>query len=199
VKSLKAAALLLVLAAAASAVLADTIAYVVPSGVSGNQNYTGALGMDFNVNSAIVVTQLGVFHTCAGFDDLHAPLQARLYQRNDTDPTNSTLLATIDFPINDPGTVIDSSLFKPLPSPITLPAGFAGTIVASGYGDPENNGNTHGGPATKWHTDDGGGLISFVGGGRYGNDPTMFPGTVDGGPVNRYGAGTFIYKAAGGE
>src|SRR5438876_4517144 len=59
VQSLKAAALLLVLAVMGSAVLADTIAYVVPKGTSGNQNYSGALGMDFDVNSDIVVTQLG--------------------------------------------------------------------------------------------------------------------------------------------
>jgi len=196
---MKAAALLLAVAAMASAVLADTIAYVVPKGTSGNQNYTGALGMDFDVNSDIVVTQLGVFKGCAGFDDLHAPLQARLYQRDDIDPTNSILMATIDFPIADPGTVMDSSLFKPLPTPITLPAGFTGTIVASGYGNAENNGNGYGNQTVSWTTDDGGGLISFIGGGRYGNDPTAFPGTPDGGPVNRYAAGTFIFKAAGGE
>jgi hypothetical protein len=197
VKSLKAAALLLVLAVAASAVLADTIAYVVPKGTSGNQNYTGALGMDFDVNKDIVVTQLGVFHGCAGFADLKAPLKAQLYQRDDCDPTNNTVLATIDFPISDPGTAMDSSLFKPLPTPITLKAGFTGTIVASGYGDPENNGNGYGNQTVTWTTDDGGGLITFVGGGRYGDDPTMYPGVVDGGPVNRYAAGTFVFKAAG--
>jgi hypothetical protein len=199
VKSMRAAALLLVLAVMTSAVLADTIAYVVPKGTSGNQNYTGALGMDFNVNAPIVVTQLGVFHSCAGFDDLHAPLQAQLYERDDCNPSNSTLMATINFTVDNPGTAMDSSLFKPLDTPITLPAGFNGTIVASGYGDPENNGNGYGNQTVPWTTDDGGGLITFVGGGRYGNDPTMFPATVDGGPVNRYAAGTFVFKAAGGK
>src|SRR5262249_51577962 len=129
-------ALLLVLAAAASAVLADTIAYVVPKNTDGNQNYTGALGMDFDVNSDIVVTQLGVFHGCAGFKDLKAPLQVQLYQRDDCDPTQNMVLATINSPLNDPNppTTMDSSLFKPLPTPITLKASFTGTIVASGYG-----------------------------------------------------------------
>jgi hypothetical protein len=198
VKTLRVAALLLVLAGAASAVLADTIAYVVPSGTSGNQNYMGALGMDFDVNSSIVVTQLGVFKGCAGFDTLHAPLTAELYQRDDNDPTNIMLLATLNFTADDPGTAVDSSLFKPLPSPITLPAGFNGCIVAFGYGNAENNGNGYGSPTVAWTTNDGGGLISFVGGGRYGDDTTMFPGTVDGGPVNRYAAGTFMFNAAGG-
>jgi hypothetical protein len=197
VKSMKAAALLLILAAAASAVLADTVAYVVPAGTAGNQAYTGALGMDFNVNSPIIISQLGVFDD--GSDGLQAPLEARLYQRDDTDPEcKSVLLATIDFTPDDQGTPMDGSLFKPLPTPITLPAGFTGTIVASGYGPVEMNGNYGVGGHGTWTTDDGGGLISFVGGGRYGNDPTMFPATPDGGPANRYAAGTFIFSAAGG-
>lgn len=198
-KSLKAAALLLALAITANGISQDHIAYVVPKGTAGNQNYGGALGMDFNVNSDIVVTQLGVFHGCAGFKDLQAPLQARLYQRDDNDPANNTVLATLDFTLDDPGTIMDGSLFKPLPSPVTLSAGFTGTIVASGYGDAENNGNGYGNQTVKWTTDDGGGLISFVGGGRFGADPTMYPDTPDGGPVNRYAAGTFVFHAATGE
>src|SRR5690348_18267497 len=105
---MKAAALLLVVAAAASAVLADTVAYVVPAGTTGNQNYGGALGMDFNVNSPIVVSQLGVFDD--GSDGLQLPLEARLYQRDDSDPEcKSVLLATIDFTPDDPGTLVDGS------------------------------------------------------------------------------------------
>jgi hypothetical protein len=69
--------------------------------------------------------------------------------------------------------------------------------VASGYGNDEMNGNmgTGGGD---WTTDDGGGLISFVGGGRFGdaNRPNDYPNNVDGGPVNRYAAGTFVFHAA---
>jgi hypothetical protein len=109
------------------------------------------------------------------------------------------LLATLDFTPDNEGTPMDSSFFKPLPSPMTLPAGFAGSIVGSGYGinSIEPNGNLGTGPGS-WTTDDGGGLISFVGGGRFGADPTAFPATPDGGPPNRYAAGTFIYHAATG-
>src|SRR5207237_473764 len=105
---------------------------------------TGALGMDFDVNADITITQLGVFYnesgTCSG---PNVPLQARLYQRDDVSDQQCafTLLATLDFTIDDPGTSIDASLFKPLPTPMTLPAGFTGTIVASGYGPLEFNGN----------------------------------------------------------
>jgi hypothetical protein len=120
--------------------------------------------------------------------------------RDDTYPCVFTLLATLDFSPGDEGMPMDSSFFKPLDTPVMLPAGFTGTIVASGYGGIEPNGNTNGGNPI-WYTDDGGGLISFVGGGRFGNpaDPSAFPKTVDGGPPNRYAAGTFIFKATGGD
>jgi hypothetical protein len=162
--------------------------------------------MDFNVNSDIVVTQLGVFHDSTYLSpDIQSPLEARLYQFDTVDPVFAnacapvTLLATLDFTPDNEGTPMDSSFFKPLSSPMTLPAGFAGSIVASGYGvnSIEPNGNLGTGPGS-WTTDDGGGLISFVGGGRFGNDPTAFPTSLDGGPPNRYAAGTFIYHAATG-
>jgi hypothetical protein len=196
VKRLSVAAMLLALAAMASVVLAaDTVAYNVPAGTPGNQAFTGSLGMDFNVVTDIVVTQLGVFDD--NTDGLQAPLQARLYQRDDANPCNTVLLATIDFPLDDQGTdggFGDSSLYKPLPNPITLPAGTTACIVASGYGALEMNGNSR----SFWYTDDGGGLINFVGGGRFGDPahPEQYPMSVDGGPANRYAAGTFVYHAA---
>src|SRR5262249_26962429 len=156
----------------------------VPVGTLGNQNnYTGPLGMDFDVLSDITITQLGVFYnesgTCIG---PQAPLQARLYQRDDLpdDQCPFKLLATLDFTIDDPGTPIDASLFKPLPTPITLPAGFTGCIVASGYGALEPDGNLGVANHGFWSTDDGGGLIAFVGKARYGanNHPDWFPLTI---------------------
>ena len=196
-KRLKVVGLLLVLAAMASAVLAaDTIAYNVPGGTNGNQNFTGSLGMDFDVVSDIVVTHLGVFDDAT--DGLQAPLQARLYQRDDANPCNTKLLATIDFPLDDPGTDMgDGSLYKQLPNPITLTAGTTACMVASGYGPLELNGNQGVGGAGTWYTDDGGGLINFVGKGRFGDaaHPEQYPMSVDGGPPNRYAAGTFVYHA----
>src|SRR5207302_1901273 len=75
-------------------------------------------------------------------------------------------------------------------------AGFHGSIVAEGYGAAEPNGNGFFQPVT-WTTDDGGGLLQFGGGGRYGFTPGAFPTNVDGGPVNRYAAGTFQFSALG--
>jgi len=195
VKRLKVVALLLVLGAMANTVLtADTVAYNVPAGASGCQAFTGSLGLDFNVVSDIVVTQLGVFDD--NTDGLQARLQARLYQRDDANPCNTKLLATIDFPLDDQGTDMgDGSLYKPLLNPITLVAGTTACIVASGYGPFELNGNQ--GCAGTWYTDDGGGLINFVGGGRFGDPahPEQYPISVDGGPPNRYAAGTFVFHA----
>src|SRR2546423_1481323 len=57
--------------------LAPAIAYQVPGGTLGNQAFGGSLGMDFNVNQPVVVTQLGVFDS--GSDGLQLPLTARLY------------------------------------------------------------------------------------------------------------------------
>ena len=92
--------------------LLSTVAYQVPAGTVGQQAFNGPLGMDFNVNSDIVVTQLGVFHDSTFLSsDLQAPLQARLYQRDDTNAGVFALLATIDFPVDDEGTPIDSSFF----------------------------------------------------------------------------------------
>ena len=75
-----------------------------------------------------------------------------------------------------------------LPSPITLPAGFQGTIVAENYQAGEPNGNI----PLVWTTDDGNGSVAFVGGGRFGLSQGVFPTSVDGGPANRYAAGTFM-------
>lgn len=48
---------------------------------------------------------------------------------------------------------------------------------------------------TRWKTP--AGAISFVGGGRFGSMPGLaFPTTVDGGPSNRYLAGTFQFDLA---
>jgi hypothetical protein len=69
--------------------------------------------------------------------------------------------------------------------------------VALGFSASDPNGNIGNGssPPSVMNTDDG--LITFVGGGRYDSGATLgLPGTTDGGPVNRYSAGTFEFTAA---
>lgn len=79
-----------------------------------------------------------------------------------------------------------------LATTLTLSAGFQGSIVTNGYGTDEKNGNLDFGGS--WTTNDGGGLLEFVGDGRYGL--SSFPTNIDAGPANRYAAGTFQYEAA---
>lgn len=174
-----------------------TVAYRVAPDTPGNQDYPGALGMDFVATGALVVTDLGCFDD--GSDGLRATIRVQLWRRDDggtpsifADDTGSALLATVTFTPGDPGALVEGSRFKPLPTPLTLPAG-PYTIVASGYGPAERNGNLGAGsPGEPWETRSGGDLLRFVGAARYGT-AGIFPRTVDGGPANRYAAGTFRF------
>jgi len=173
---------------------ASTIAYQVPAGTPGTQNFSGELGMEFNVLWPVTVTELGVFDD--GSDGLYRNLTAHLWDRTST----GTPLASLSFTPGDPGALVDGSRFKTLGSPLALTAGFRGTISASGYGgsvagvDLEWNGNSSGFPPA-WSTDSGGGVLSFVGSSRWGNAPGVYPPTADTGPANRYASGTFVFDA----
>ena len=168
-----------------------TIAYDVPAGTVGNQAYGGSLGLDFNVNAPILIDQLGAFNDASAGAGLTTPITVRLWDRT----TQNEVGSPITFPAGTPGTLINGSRFLPLATPIWLPAGFQGTIVAEGYGSGvpvEQNGNN---VAPTSIENSGGGLISFVGTGRFGNAGD-YPTNIDGGPSNRYYAGTFDFVAA---
>src|SRR5665213_4370935 len=162
---------------------ADTIAYDFPV-TSGNQSFGGPLGMDFNVNSAIEITALGVFDSNA--DGLNSQLTVYIYNR-----TTGTALAEQVFATGNTGTLVNGERFLTLATPLDLAAGFQGSIVAEGY-NVEFEANSGLGVGT---TNSGGGLISFVGSGRYGATAGSFPTIVDAGAANHYGAGTFEFKA----
>lgn len=161
------------------------VAYKVAASTVGNQDFGGALGMDFDVASPIKVTKLGVFDDSS--DGLFLPINARLYNR-----ATQEVVATLDFTADSAGELVEGSRFKSLPSPLSLPAGFQGTMVASGYGGDERNGNGLEGRSVY----SAGGAILFVGTARYGVNPSGFPDTADGGPANRYAAGTFFFEPA---
>ena len=157
---------------------------------TGNQTLTGSvsLGMDFNVNAPISVTALGVFDS--GGRPLLNSLTAILYNR-----ATQTAVAQFTFPVGTSMTLINGDLFQNLNTPLILPAGFQGSIVAQGFGTGQPNGNsTLIPPFTGPTTNNGGGLISFVGTSRYGATGT-YPTTPDA-VVNQYGAGTFMFNAA---
>jgi len=172
---------------------ADIQAYTMPgTAVSGNQAWTGTLGMDFQVNQEIKVTELGVFVN-AGTNVPQIPLTVELFSL----PSGNAVSGggPIAFAQDSlPGTLSQSTwLFQTVASPIFLLPGDY-TIAAWGYGAAEENGNTgfHNIPASGLN--DGGGLITFIGSSRYG-DPgsTGFPTIIDGSPANRYYAGNFQF------
>lgn len=154
----------------------------------GNQGWTGSLGMDFVVNSEIKVTEMGVFDS--GRDGITDTLTTVIYDRSTDTAVAGTWMSFTGLE----GTLVDSSRFKSLaPGGVTLGPGDY-TIAAWGFSSSDLNGNTHGAAATDWSTNSVGGRISFVGTSRY-NDAgvTGIPinQNIDGGPVNRYAAGTF--------
>jgi hypothetical protein len=184
----------LVLAAGGAAAQTTHVAYVIPDGQAGNQEFNGALGMEFDVDNRINITRLGCFDDNS--DGLALAISVRLYDRDTLE-----VVASVDFLPDDPGTVeredgvlVGGSRFLTLPAPVSLPTGFHGTIVAEGYGPGERNGNR--GVPTPWTQDTGNASIRFVGTSRY-NFPVSFgsyPETADGGPAARYAAGTFEFQ-----
>ena len=182
------------LACGAFTLSADTTAYLVPAGTVGNQflprNEPQSLGLDFNVNSAIYITSLGVFDS--GADGLSSILTAHIYDRD-------THLSRVEltFTPQAPGTLVGGSRFLTLNNPLMLEAGFHGMLAVDYLtASNERNGNRRVGSGD-WTTDDGGGLISFVGSGHIGyskgNGP-VYTGLADQTPSpDVYAAGTFTY------
>jgi hypothetical protein len=168
------------------------IACLVPAGTVGQQNYNGSLGHDFEVLTPVVVTRLGVFDS--GSNGLSNTLTAQLWRSL----PSPQLLRSMTFTTAAPGTLAagTSSRFKDLTTPLVLGPGTY-TTVAYGYSASEPNGNA-GVSAPVWTSDTGGGLIRFIGGGRHGT-AAQFPGTVDGGPADRYAAPTFEFINADGD
>ena len=169
-------------------------AYQVPQNTVGNQSYAGSLGMDFIVIEPILITELGIFDS--GSDGLNGNLTARLWSRDDRgtpgnydDDLGVQILATATFTPGSPGSLEGGSRFKHLAEPLTLPPGNY-TISASGFSLADQNGNLGTGGAGDWGSDDAQGALQFTGRGRYGG-AGAFPANVDGGPTDRYAAGTF--------
>lgn len=167
------------------------VAYFVPPSLIGSQAFDGVLGMDFNVWNPIVITRLGVFDD--GTDGLKRNITARIYNR--ADPANPVEMATLEFTVEEPGTLIGGSRYKDLASPLLLDIGFKGTITAENYGAEEkllnSGGNTN---QTVWTLNDGDSSIAFVGTSRYGVVQGAYADSPDGGPAARYAAGSFIYR-----
>jgi hypothetical protein len=185
------AAVLIPLWGAAKATAVPVIAYSNPA-VAGNQGYGLGLGLDFDVGagSAIKVTRLGVYDDIvAGLNGI-APgttLNAQIYRRTSA-TTGVPVGPMATFTNASPGVLVGSDRFVDVVD-FELGSGQY-SIVAWGFNTNDQNGN--GAPFSALNT--GGGLISFVGVSRFGNAVFTFPGTNDGGPANRYRAGTFEFE-----
>ena len=165
---------------------------------AGNQEFGGSLGLDFVVNSPIAISQIGAFDHEG--DGMNRDISVGIFVRDDggtpddfaDDSAVGAILGVTTFTAADPGALEGSYRFKP--ADLTLDPG-AYTLTGWGYGAGELNGNDGG--VGNWPTtvNDGGGQIEFVGGSRFGDPaaPGSFPGSPDGGPGVRYGAGNFVY------
>ena len=160
-------------------------AFSIPGNTAGNAASTGSLGTDFETNEATWITHLGVFDDDG--DGVAQTLTSQLYH---VDPQFSipTLVTSITFTPADPGILIGGYRYKPLATPISLPIGFTGAIVAFGFGVGDDNLDDPG----LITPDDGGGVVTF--GGSRSGAAGAYPSTVDG-AVPRYGGGTFRYSA----
>ena len=117
-------------------------------------------------------------------------------------------MATVAFYFYAPGSLVGNYAFKPLVSPLTLPVG-SYTISAHGYNNDDLDGNENVGNFIV-KTDDGGGLISFVGTGRFDYPTDGVPAggfsplttAAQGFPnvtAHVFAGGSFQYTAVGGD
>lgn len=153
----------------------------------GNQGWTGPLGLDFTVNQAIWVTQLGAYDSGAnGFTNT---INVGIFDR-----ATSLLVGSSAALTSGNTTLVGLDRFFDITDFLLGPGTYS--IVADGFSSSDQNGNSgsSGVPPT---IDNGGGLISFSGSARYGaeNLGLVYPTIIDGGPANRYDAGTFQFRA----
>src|SRR4051812_1163499 len=177
------------------------------SAITGSQNYGNSLGLAFDVNPGftISVTDLGVFDNgdtnqlngVSGTADMDAnstsdPIggtAAVIYNRN----TSSIVAGPVYFTSADTAAqnVGRGDAFKSI-TPVTLGAG---NYIVVGWNT--HNFNTNGGANGTNIKDNGGGAISFVGGGFFsGANTYAMPTGADGGPADRYDTATFKFTAA---
>ncbi len=156
----------------------------------GNQGWGGELGMEFTVNNAsgILVKQLGTFdHLGNGINGTVGPnngIRVAIFNK-----ATQTIVAGLDAIVTgNADTYTGNHRMKNI-TPVLLPPGNY-AVVAIGYNSNEPNGNRSDNPAG----DAANGAITFTGTCMYGfGNGFTYPTNVDGGPYNRYLAGTFSY------
>jgi MprA protease rhombosortase-interaction domain-containing protein len=183
-------AALLVSSSALHAQAAISYAYAGPA--SGNQNYAGALGLDFDVIDAIRVTHLLAFDDDADGWTMGTEVSVAIYDRD----TGIAVTPYVTFSPEESGDLMGGSYRGQLLfAPLTLEAGGHYSVVAQAFNANDRPFNAGAAATGTPLTDDGGGLIAFTGTGRYGLPQNVLPTTLDVGPFNRYGAGSFAFEA----
>jgi hypothetical protein len=167
----------------------------------GNDNFAGSIGMDFVVNapSGLDITSLGVFDDGQNGIASGVTLNVALWGRNDNgtpndpvDDTGGSILASNTFSSGSAGTLNGAFRTKNITSLHLNPGNYS--IVTWGYSPTEQFGNSGRADSPGLPTiNTSGGALEFVGLGRFNATPGAYPNTVDGGPANRYFAGTFGY------
>ncbi|MDZ7750739.1 MAG: PEP-CTERM sorting domain-containing protein [Gammaproteobacteria bacterium] len=152
--------------------------------MTGNQEFGGALGMDFDVLAPIRVTRLGAYDS--GQNGLVNNIEVGIFDRD-----TATLVPGLFGTITNSDPLVGNSRYADI---VDLVLGVGSySIVAQGFSSDDPNGNTGSG-GTGPTINDGGGLITFVGSARFDRGSSfLYPTTIDGGPANRYDAGTFEY------
>jgi len=159
---------------------------------TGNQAYTGSLGMEFVVNGGryIEVFQMGVFDDQGNGISSVSGLTVALY-------TSAGALVTGTMTTVPQGTgtpLVGGDRMVTLGTPVYLAPGTY-VVGAWGFSSSDENTNFGLGGVTASTMDTGGGALTFSGGPFFNNlGVTGFPHqNTDGAPANRYGSGTFSY------
>ena len=166
-----------------------------PLNAAGSQSFTGVLGMDFDVNSPILVYQVGCFNNNR---TLVSPIWVGLFNRSSQLLVPGTSVNLTGSNTRKIGFIAASQL----PAAVALPAGNY-TVAAIGYSSTFQVFNGQGSAGSFTDGVDscpfspGADLVSFVGASRFIAAASLtFPTTLDGGPAARYGAATFSFLSA---
>jgi hypothetical protein len=156
------------------------------------QNWSGSLGLDFDVNYSMTITALGAFDN--GFlanlngVDGTSGVTVGIYDIT----TNTWATPLVNFTAGSSVTQLNGDAFLALVTAVTLGVGQYSIVTFN-----DMNFNTSGAQNHYSTLNTGFGAISFVGSGRYDSwasgDPYTLPSIPDGGPDNRYDAGTFEF------
>ena len=166
-------------AIAGTPALAGTVIYDTPGTTNVNQNWSGLLGLDFQVNNAIHISDLGAFDGAG--DGINTDIFVAIF-----DSAGDLVVNPVNF--NGSASSGSDYIFKSIGDVVLGPGTYQ--LTAWGYGT-EGNYNAEG-PGGAITFDNLGGALTALGS-RYGAPGTSgaLATIVDNG-TTRYGAGSFI-------